>query len=136
MDFYFDENLPIRVANAINALEEGEQYNVYHTVITFGHGIKDLDLYPLIKEKNGILVTNDLKMLSRKNEYELIVSTGITVVFINMTRGANFVLKYKTIINKWEEIKNICRKNNHPFMCKIKMRGETEVWYNEEKSRH
>ena len=130
MDFYFDENLPERVANAINALEEGEPYNIYHTAVVFSKSIKDPDLIPLIKEKNGILVTNDLKMLSRRNEHELIIATGITVVFINFTKGANFALKYQTIIKKWEEIKKICNNNHHPFLCKIKMKGKTEIWHN------
>lgn len=128
MDFYLDENLPPRVANALNALEEGEEDNVYHTEVVFGKNILDLELYPKIKEKNGILITNDLKMLSRKNERELIRSLGITAFFISLPKGANFVLKYRTMINKWEEIKLVCRKNKHPFMCRIKMRGETEIW--------
>lgn len=128
MDFYLDENLPPRVANALNALEEGEEDNVYHTKVVFGEGILDLDLYPKIKEKNGILITNDLKMLSRNNERELIRSLGIAAFFISLPKGASFVLKYRTIINKWEEIKLVCRKNKHPFMCRIKMRGETEIW--------
>ena len=128
MDFYFDENLPLRVANAINALEEGEEDNIYHTEIAFERSIKDPDLYRKIKEKNGILVTNDLKMLTRKTEYDLIHSLEITVIFISLPSGASFALRYRTIINKWEEIKQICRKNKHPFLCRIKMRGETEIW--------
>lgn len=128
MDFYFDENLPIRVAKAINELEYGTEHNVYHTAVEFEKGILDPDLYPLIKKRNGILITNDLKMLSRKNEYELLRSLGITTFIMSIPMGSPFEVKYKTIINKWEEIKKICRRNNHPFMCRIKMRGETEIW--------
>jgi hypothetical protein len=127
MDFYLDANLPFRGANALNALEEGEEDNVYHTGLVFGQDIKDLDLFPKIKENNGILITNDLKQYSRKNERDLIKDLGITVILFHLPKGANFVLKYKTIIDRWEEIKTICRKTKHPFFCKIKMRGETEI---------
>lgn len=127
MDFYLDENLPPRVANALNALEEGEEDNVYHTRLVFGAGILDPDLFPKIKEVNGILITNDLKQYSRKNEHDIIKELGITVILLHLPKGANFALKYKTIIDRWEEIKTICRKNKHPFFCKIKMRGETEI---------
>jgi hypothetical protein len=127
MDFYFDENLPPRVANALNALEEGEMDNVYNIQDAFGKGILDPDLYPLLKKVNGILITIDLKMLSRKNEYGLIKTLGITVIFLCIPKHENFVFKYRTIIDKWEEIKRVCKENKHPFMCKIKMRGVLEI---------
>jgi hypothetical protein len=127
MDFYFDENLPPRVANALNALEEGEEDNVYHTQVAFGKGILDPDLYPMLKKANGILITIDLKMLSRKNEYELIKTLGITVIFLCIPRNENFAFKYKAIIDRWEEIKKTCRENKQPFLCKIKMKGQPEI---------
>lgn len=127
MNFYLDENLPPRVANALNALEEGEEDNVYHTELVFEKSIKDPDLFPKIKERDGILITNDLKMLSKKGEYEQMVSLGITAFFIKFPSGANFVLKYRFIIDKWEMIKDICRNNKHPFRCKITSKGKPEI---------
>jgi hypothetical protein len=128
MDFYFDENLPVRIANALAALEEGENHNVYHTTLAFEPSIKDPDLYPLIRNRNGILVTNDMKMLSRAPEYQIMLTLQITAFFISLPKGADFALRYRTIFDKWEDIKLICRKNKRPFMCRIKMRGKPEIW--------
>lgn len=128
MTFFLDENLPERVALALDALEGADGNIVKHTALEFGKGVQDPDLIPKIKKCNGILITNDDKMKSRKQEYEIIREEGVSVFFISLPKGAPFELKYKTIINKWEEIKKICRKNKHPFMCKIKMRGETDIW--------
>lgn len=126
MDFYFDENMPVRVANALNELEAGEIHNVYHIQSVWEKGIKDPDLFPLIKEKSGIFVTNDLKILSRKNEYELLQSLEITAIFIDFPSGTNFVYKYQKIFKHWEDIKEICTREKHPFLCKFKMRGNPE----------
>ena len=128
MEFYLDENLPPRVANALHALEQGEGISVYHTKVAFNMGILDPDLYPKLKERNGILITNDFKMLSRKAEYQLMISLGITAFFIKFPSGANFFVKYKMIFDRWEEIKKICKENKRPFKCKIKPRGKSEIW--------
>jgi len=55
MDFYFDENLPERVARALNELE-GKQssVNIYSTVDKWEKGIKDPDLAVKISEADGI----------------------------------------------------------------------------------
>lgn len=127
MDFYFDEQLPKLVAEALNTLEKHDGINrVLSTEIEFGKGIKDPDLYQLLKKCDGILITKDLKMITRKNEFSLITELGITVFFINLPDGSNFNDIYQTIIVKWQEIKKICKKRKRPFLCKIKMRGAAE----------
>ena len=50
MDFYFDEQLPKIIANALDILESNEKKNrVYSTEEKFGKGIKDEDLFQMIK---------------------------------------------------------------------------------------
>lgn len=128
MNFYFDEQLPKIVASALNILESHEGVNqVFSTETEFGKGIKDIELFDKLKKVNGILVTHDLKMRTRKNEFSLIKELGITVFIISLPSGANFELQYQTIIGMWPEIKKIYRKNRSPpFVCRIKMRGEPE----------
>jgi hypothetical protein len=128
MDYYFDEQLPKLVANALNLLESHEGINrVFSTEESFGKGIKDTDLFRRLKEVNGILVTHDLKMTTRKNELSLIKELGISAFVISLPSGSNFELQYQTIIGMWPSIKKISRKNrNDSFVCRIKMRGEPE----------
>lgn len=128
MDFYFDEQLPKVIAEALNVLESREGENrVLSTEVEFGKGIKDVELFEKLKNVNGILVTHDLKMTTRKNEFALIRELGITVFILSLPKGANFQLQYQTIIARWEEIKRLHKKNrSDPFVCRIKMRGDPE----------
>jgi len=128
MDYYFDEQLPKIVANALDVLESHEGINrVFSTEVVIGKGVKDVDLFKELKVLNGILVTHDLKMTTRKNEFSLIKELGITVFIISLPSGANFELQYQTIIGIWPKIKKILKKNGFsPFVCRIKMRGEPE----------
>jgi hypothetical protein len=77
MNFYFDEQLPKITAIALNILESHEGVNqVFSTEIEFGKGIKDIELFENLTKVNDILVTHDLKMRTRKNEFSLIKELG------------------------------------------------------------
>ena len=127
MDFYLDEQLPKRVANALHELERYEdKHNVYSTEMKFGKGVKDPDLYDKLKNVNGILISNDLRMKTRSNEFTLLKELGITAFLISLPSGSGYWIKVKTIINNWDEIKSTSEKCKHPFIRRIKMRGESE----------
>ena len=128
MDFYFDEQLPKVVAEALNVLESREGLNrVLSTETEFGKGVKDVELYKKLKDVGGVLVTHDLKMITRKAEFALIKELGVSVFVLSLPSGANFELQYQTIIAKWAELKKLCRKNSpSPFVCRVKMRGDPE----------
>ena len=126
MNFYFDENLPPRISKALNELE-GKDNNIYHTQLEFKKGVKDPDLYPLLKDNDGILITNDLKMLSRTAERSLIITYKISVVFIKFASGSNFVTKYQLIFKKWEEIKDELKNNKLPIMFIVKPVGKNQL---------
>jgi hypothetical protein len=128
MDFYFDEQLPKVVAEALNVLESREGVNrVLSTETEFGKGVKDVELYNKLKDAHGVLVTHDLKMITRKAEFALIKHLGVSVFVLSLPSGANFEFQYQTIIAKWAKIKELYRKNNSsPFVCRIKMRGDPE----------
>lgn len=119
MDFYFDENTPPRIAKALNALEEGNDINVYHTQIKWDKGIKDPDLYPLLKEVDGILVTSDLKMMTRRAERTIMAERGIPTVIFTVPMGSNFTARYQFIFKKWEAIKKFCKNHKAPYICRI-----------------
>lgn len=128
MVFYFDEQLPKVIAQSLDVIEQHlNKHRVLSTEEEFGKGIKDEDLFRSLKEKNGILITNDLKMMTRRNEFALIKELGISVFLISLPSGANFDLICLTIQNMWPEIKKIAEKNNYkPFVCRLKMRGKPE----------
>jgi hypothetical protein len=125
MDFYLDEQLPKKIANALDILEQHEAINrVFSTETEFTKGVKDPALYPLLKQVNGILITHDLKMITRANEFSLIKELGVTVFVISLPGNVNFELMWETIFGKWSEIKRIAHKTKHPFVCRLTMRGK------------
>ncbi len=126
MDFYLDENLPNKVAHALHALERPDGHNVYSTKDAIGAGVLDTDLIIELRRRNGVFLTHDFRMITRKNEFQLIKEQGLTVFFISLPSGCDYAIIYQKIIGSWEEIKKITKKKEHPFLCKIKMRGETE----------
>ncbi|MFA5299556.1 MAG: hypothetical protein WC389_15310, partial [Lutibacter sp.] len=82
-----------------------------------------------LKEANGIWITHDLKLKTRANEFQLIKDEGISVFIISLPSGYDFVTMYRTIIDRWEEIKQICKKNKDPFVCRLLIRGSKPVFY-------
>ena len=128
MDFYYDEQLPKIVAQALNVLESHEGiHHVYSTDSEFGKGIKDLELFEKLKSVKGVLITPDLKMKTRQNEFSLLKRSGVTVFMISLPTGSNFELQYQTLIGKWAKIKKILYDyGSAPFVCKIKLKGKPE----------
>lgn len=113
MDFYFDENLPKAIAEALNIVEGHRAINrVFSTEVAFEKGIKDLELIPKIKSVNGILITHDIKMKTRSNEHQLIKEIGVTVFIISLPSGCNYELMYQKIFSDWEKSKLFVVKIN------------------------
>lgn len=126
MDFIIDENLPPRVAQALNALAGRHEHRVFHVQEKYAKGIKDVDLIKLIGKDKLILITNDLKMKTRSNEFTLLKDEGVSAFLISLPRVCDFDAISVTVINKWKEIREIAEKAKQPFVCRIKLKGDSE----------
>jgi hypothetical protein len=124
MDFYLDENLPKRVARALNELE-GEKaiHKVLSTEVEFGKGIKDPDLFQKLKEVEGILITNDIRISTRQSEFSLLNDLKISAFLITFPKNSGYWEKALKIINTWNLIKEITEKNSSHIIVKIKNNG-------------
>jgi len=126
MDFYLDENLPPRIAKAINEFDE--ENRVLHTQIEFEKGIEDEDLISNLNEaKASVLVTNDLKFKHRLHQYKIYKMNNLSVFMISLPSGADDWLKMRTITNKWELITRLSNKHKHPFICRIYLRKNPQM---------
>jgi len=126
MNFYFDENIPRAIARAVSELEKSAtNYNVQHTADAWRGGILDPELIVNLKNVNGILITNDLKM--KRAFRELLAKKKITAFFISFPSGANYEYRYTMIINNWVKIKQISEDERHPFICRIMPRGQPQI---------
>lgn len=128
MDFYLDEQIPKTVAEALDKIESHEGYNrVFSTATEFGKGISDIELFKKLKAANGILITNDLKIMTRRVEITALKDLGVNAFIISFPSGVNYELIWQTIFDKWTEIKKIVKKTKQPFICRIKMKGAPEM---------
>lgn len=133
MDFYFDENIPDRIAQALNYLEgENRKHNVFYTGKEFKTGIIDVELFPLISKAKGIFITNDLKVAHRKVEIELLKELNIPTYLLCFRQGATYWERVLMIMEKWPYIKETAlyyEPNGKHYICKIKVKGKPEITF-------
>lgn len=112
--------------NQIESSEENERrHNILSIAKAFGKNVLDPDLFPLLVEAKGILITHDLKMMTRANEFALLKELGLTTFIISLPANVKYSVKAQAIINRWFEIKKIFQQHNHemPFICRLTTGG-------------
>ena len=121
MDFYLDENLPKRVAKALNELEgENAIHKVFSTELVWGKGVKDKELFHLLHKVNGILITNDARITTRKSEFALVKELKLSVFVISFRKGSAYWEKALRIINTWNLVKTHIEKHTpNPIVVRI-----------------
>lgn len=130
MDFFLDENFTHYIPEALNALEKYKGENrVFAVEKVWRKGIPDLELFPKIKAKNGIYLTQDVKNLTRKREIGLLIQLGIPSFIISFGSGCPFDVKAKKMINWWDKITTWSYKNKRPFICRVKANGTLEEYF-------
>lgn len=133
MDFYLDENIPIRIANAINYLEGDKRiHNVYSTTEAFGSGVLDPDLFPKISQVSGIYITNDLKVAHRKDEFELLNHLSIGTFLLCFKPSSSYWERVLFVMKNWEYIKQTAVYNEPKkchYICRIKVAGKPEITF-------
>jgi hypothetical protein len=129
MVFFFDENMPSRLANALHAIEGAKSnVSVFHTGEYFDRGIKDPDLILKIKEVNGIWITQDSNIRKNEGEIGLIRDEGVSVIIIGFGANSKFTEIYQFIFKYWEKIKEECRQHREPFVCKLMHNGDFKYY--------
>lgn len=131
---YIDENLPRQLALGLHELQQpqnkrdGFEIEVLSIKDVFGEGELDQDWIPKVGKENGIVITQDFHIQTRRHEKELYREHGIGILFINPPSKGGFAYweMVKQLVNRWDEIKQIIRKTNTPFAfrCSAKTKFE------------
>ena len=79
------------------------------------------------KEK-GIVITQDFRIQTQRHQKELYLENGIGILFFNPPSHGGFAYweMVKQLVNRWEEIKQIIRKNKPPFAFRCSSKTKFE----------
>ena len=130
MKIFFDENTPGQLAEALNTLENNslEKLDILATKYVFGSGVADEELIPKIGEVQGFLITQDLNIHRTRHQKELYIKHGLGVIFIKppSKKGFRYWEFVKLVINRWEEVIKIFKKEQKPFAFRCSSRSRLE----------
>jgi hypothetical protein len=131
---YIDENLPPQLAKGLHELQspQNKRDNIEIQVLsikdTFGQGEQDEDWIPKVGAENGIVITQDYRIQSQRHQKELYIEYGVGILFFNTPSKSGFQYwdLVKLVINRWEEIKQIIKKDDPPFAYRCTSRKSFE----------
>ncbi|HOY11600.1 MAG TPA: hypothetical protein PLY70_00605 [Saprospiraceae bacterium] len=121
LKLYIDENLPKQFAEAFNIIQSHLNKSEKKPIEVFSikevyEGAKDIELFQALKDENAIVLTFDRNIQRHKHERQSYIENKIGIIFLKQPAGgSSFWDTFKNITNHWEEIKQICRKNDPPF---------------------
>ncbi len=122
MKFFFDNNLSLNLARAMNLLEEGEG-SAIHLKDKFEGDAKDDVWLAYVGDNDFILITRDKKIRKRPAE-RMAYRRHNVGAFILTGRIMTKWQGIKQLINSWEEIKRLNTITNKPYAFQIPLRGK------------
>ncbi len=131
---YIDENLPNQLAAGLNNLQyplnkkDELEIEVRSIKEDFGTGMADEEWIPRIGEVNGVVITQDFRIQTQRHQKELYIENGVGILFLNPPSKSGF--RYwdivKLLVSKWEEIRQIIKRDQPPFAYRCSSRSNFE----------
>ena len=120
---YIDENMPRQLAHGLHTLQQpqnlkdGLEIEVLSIADVFGKGTQDEDWIPRVGAEKGIVITQDSRIQSQKHQRKLYIENGVGILFLNppSKNGFSYWDMVKKIIEEWDNINTIVKKNKTPF---------------------
>ena len=131
---FIDENLPSQLASGLTELQrplnlkEEIEIEIFSIKELFGQGALDEDWIPEVGKENGIVITQDFRIQTQKHQKELYKKYKAGIIFFNPPSRTGFTYweMVKQVVNKWEDIKHIIRKNRAPFAFRTSAKTKFE----------
>ena len=123
MNFFFDNNLPPKLAQAMHILnQEGK---VIHLIYKFPADTKDEDWLEYIGKEKMILITRDKQIKRRAAELKALRKFKVGAFILGGQNPTRWQI-IKQTINNWLRIKELATKTKRPFIFKVPLRGKIE----------
>ena len=118
--FFFDENMPKRLADAFKDYLGESATHLYHH---FGReGILDPEVLRFVGERGWFLVSRDRKIMRRPHERAVIQEMGIGAFFLKDSLD-DFCAMTRALIHNWPEMKRHAHTREPPFAMLLRERG-------------
>lgn len=135
MIIYIDENMTAHLAHLLNKLQEAlnvqheTQIEVRSRMEQFGTGAKDEDWVPKL-DSGSFVITQDLRIQTTRHQRDLYEKHGIGMFFVKppSNKGFSFMEMTKLLVNRWEEILKIIKRDSPPFAYRCTSRKKFEKW--------
>ena len=120
---FIDENLSSQLALGLNELQKPQNIkeNIEIEVLSikdiFGQGALDEDWIPEVGKENGIVITQDFRIQKQRHQKELYIKHKVGIIFFSPPSKGGFTYweMVKQVVTKWDDIKQIIRRNKTPF---------------------
>lgn len=135
MTFYFDENLPSRLAKAIGLLQENDpdyEAEVRSIIDRFGRGASDEEWIPVLGKEQAAVITHDYQIHRRSDQRRLYKKHGLGLIIIKppSKSGLLYWEQVQLIIKHWDSILETDQSNPKPYCLVIKRRSSPDLMYN------
>ena len=130
MTIYVDENMPPQLARGLNMLQqplnlkEREAIEVKSIKDEFGQGTQDEDWIPKAGKENAIVITQDYRIQTDKNQFALYQEHGLGIFFFKppSKNGFTYWEMVEQVIKRWDEVKKLASKEERPFAFRCSSR--------------
>ncbi len=125
----FDQNVPLKIAEGLNLLEQANykskhQAEITHISLLNKNGIADEDVIKLAGELKATIVTFDADFKHRKHYYKLYEEHNVGIVLFKSSKNIiNYWDNVVLIVTKWEDLKDKISKAHKPFALELGKNG-------------
>ncbi|HFA50521.1 MAG TPA: hypothetical protein ENJ95_16025 [Bacteroidetes bacterium] len=111
----------------LNAVER-DPFEVKSIKEIFGQGVQDEDWIPKAGEEKAVIITQDYRIQTTRNQNELYRKHGLGIFFFRAPSKTGFTYwqMVEQVIRRWEKLKKIARKEKRPFAYRCTSRKDFE----------
>jgi hypothetical protein len=112
-----DENLSAYFAEGLHIMQYplDDGIEVCSVVKEFGKGVADEEWIPKWGLQKGIFITQDLKITTRRQQAQLLTKYHLGAFFLDVPKNYRYWDKVKLLVQCWQEMVEIIKKNKRPF---------------------
>lgn len=117
MTIYCDENVSPTLVKGLSILQDrledvdGLKLEVKSLVDIYGRGAKDEEWIPKLGKEKALALTHDINLKRRRQQFELLSSYGVGVVFIKRpSKKSTYWDTVIQVIRAWPEVRRLIGK--------------------------